>query len=69
MVRIEESAILFEAGAGKGCLIVSGLNHRRVVGSPENSWLLKQLLEYAATLPQPKAKWPASFLKLVPATP
>ena len=55
MVRIEDSALLFETVVGKGCLIVSGLNHRRAAGRPENEWLLQQLLENAATLPAESA--------------
>lgn len=63
MVRMEESAILFEVGVGKGCLIASGLNHRGALGRPENQWLVKQLVEYAGTQPRPAAVWPASFFK------
>ncbi len=60
--KITDEALLFEAAVGKGCLVVSGLNHGRAQGRPENQWLLARLLEYAAQFPQPKAKWPASFL-------
>ncbi len=62
MVLMQESALLFEVGVGKGCLIASGLNHRRASGSPENQWLLARLLAHAATFPNPKATWPESFL-------
>ena len=57
MALIEDDALLFEVGVGKGSLIVSGLNHQRAGDRPENQWLLARLLDYAAALPQPKAKW------------
>ena len=61
MVRPEDEALLFEVGVGKGSLIVSGLNHRRAEGRPENDWLFVRLLDRAAQFEQPKPKWPASF--------
>ena len=57
-----DEALLFEVGVGKGSLIVSGLNHHHAEGRPENEWLIARLLDHAATFPQLKAKWPASFL-------
>jgi hypothetical protein len=69
MALIEDDALLFEVGVGKGSLIVSGLNHQRAKGRPENQWLLAQLLDYAATMPQPKVKWPASMLSVVYSAP
>ena len=60
--KVTDEAILFEVTVGKGCLIVSGLNHSKASGRQENKWLLARLLEYAAHFPQPKAQWPASFL-------
>jgi beta-galactosidase len=60
--KVVDEALLFEVGVGKGCLIVSGLNHRRAQGRPENEWLIARLVEYAAGLPQPQARWPVSFL-------
>jgi hypothetical protein len=64
MMLVEDDAMLFEVGVGKGTLILSGLNHRRAEGRPENQWLMARLLEYAAGFPQPKAKWPASFVSV-----
>ena len=69
MVLVEDDALLFEVGVGKGSLIVSGLNHRRAAGRPENEWLIARLLDHAAAFPQPKAKWPASFLSVVSVAP
>ncbi|MCX6923681.1 MAG: hypothetical protein NT154_10810 [Verrucomicrobia bacterium] len=48
-------ALLFEARAGNGSLLVSAFNHRKAKGYPENDWLLTRLLSYAATLPKPTA--------------
>ena len=61
MEAVEDTAILYEVGVGKGCLIVSALNHQRAAGHPENDWLLARLLDHAAS-PQPTAKWPVPFV-------
>jgi hypothetical protein len=61
MLPVDE-AILFEVSVGKGCLIVSGLNHRHAASRPENDWIVAKLIEHAATFPHPKAQWPLSFL-------
>ena len=60
--KVEDMALLFEVAVGRGCLIVSGLNHLKASGRPENQWLLARLLDHAAQFPQPKSKWPAAFL-------
>ena len=65
MVRVADEALLFEVGVGKGSLIVSGLNHRRAEGRPENEWIIVRLLDHAAQFTQPKMKWPTSFLPAV----
>ncbi len=56
-------ALLFETKVGRGSLIVSGLRLDPQPGTPERRWLLKQLIDYAATFPQPKAELPVSFLR------
>ena len=38
-------------------LIVSGLNHARAQGRPENQWILARILDHAAGFPHPTAKW------------
>ena len=38
---------------GRGTLIVSGLNHARAKGRPENEWLIARLIDRAAGLPRP----------------
>jgi hypothetical protein len=60
--KVTDEALLFEVGVGKGGLVVSGLNHERAQGRPENEWLVARLIEHAAQFRQPEAKWPASFL-------
>jgi hypothetical protein len=69
MAMVQDEALLFAVGVGKGSLIVSGLNHTQADGRPENEWLLARLIDYAATLPRPKAVWPLSFLARVEAAP
>lgn len=64
-----EKALLFEAGAGNGALLVSALNHHKAKGFPENDWLLARLLAYAATLPRPAASISLEPLRSAAATP
>jgi hypothetical protein len=64
LALVEDDALLFEVGVEKGLLIVSGLNHRRAQGRPENDWLIARLLDHAAGFPKPQVKWPACFLPL-----
>ena len=42
---------------------MSGLRLEPQPDAPERRWLLKQLIDYAATFPQPKAELPVSFLR------
>ena len=69
MLVVKDYALLFKVGVGKGTLLVSGLNHSRAKGRPENEWLIARLLEHVARLKQPKAKWPTSFFKIVSVAP
>jgi hypothetical protein len=69
LLRVEDSALLFEVGVNKGSLILSGLNHRGAAGRPENEWIIARVLDHAATMPQVKVQWPASFLKVVSVAP
>jgi beta-galactosidase len=66
---VEDEAILFEASLGQGALLVSGLNHQKARGRPENDWVMARLLDYAATLPRPAARWPMSVLPVPPTPP
>lgn len=69
MYAVKDSALLFEVGVEQGALLVSGLNHRGSQGRPESEWLVARLIDHAAGLRQPKATWPASFLKVVSVAP
>jgi hypothetical protein len=69
MLLPADEALLFEVGIGKGCLIASGLNHRQAKDRPENEWLIARLIDHAAQFPQPKPRWPASFLTPVSVAP
>jgi beta-galactosidase len=62
MMLVEDDALLFEVGVGKGSLIVSGLNHQRAKARPENEWLLARMIDHACTLPHPKSSWPVETL-------
>ena len=69
MLVVKDNALLFEVGVGEGSLIVSGLNHRRAAGRPENDWIIARLLDHATEFPQPKAKWAASLFSVVSVAP
>jgi hypothetical protein len=69
LALVQDEALLYEVGVGKGTLIVSGLNHRQAQDRPENRWLVARLLEHAARLRPPDARWPASFLSPVESAP
>jgi beta-galactosidase len=56
-------ALLWEAKVGRGSMVVSGLRLEPVPDAPERAWVLKRLIEYAASLPQPTAALPLSFLQ------
>lgn len=58
-------ALLFETRVGEGALIVSGLNFDRAwrSGGPEGPWVLRKLIDYASTLPDPEAELPIEFLR------
>ena len=63
LVLVEDDAMVFAVGVGKGRLIVSGLNHGRAQDRPENEWILARLFDYAVRGEVPKAVWPASQLR------
>jgi len=60
-------ALLFETGAGQGCVLVCGLNLDAVLedgtGCPAAQCLTGQLLEYAATFPDPARKFDETFFR------
>ncbi|MBN2308844.1 MAG: hypothetical protein JXR94_07745, partial [Candidatus Hydrogenedentes bacterium] len=58
-----DKALLFEASVGAGSILVSGLHLDAPQEHPEMAWILRRLVEYAATLPKPAAAFPASYLR------
>jgi hypothetical protein len=60
-------ALLFQAGVGKGSIIICGLNldAKRPDGAahPAAEWLTSRLIEHAATLPKPEAILPEAFVR------
>lgn len=64
--RVQDSAVLYKVGVGRGTLFVSGLNHFNGKDRPENAWLLKKLIEDAARFEPPTARWPKEFCKSEP---
>ncbi len=66
IVRIEDTAILFRVGVGKGSLIVDGLNHKNATGKPENEWLITRMIDVLTSNSAPKVVWPVTkFLEEV----
>ncbi len=68
-MAVKDYALLFDVGVEKGTLLVSGLDHRRAKGRPENEWIIARLIDHAARFEQPKAQWPASFLNVTSVAP
>ncbi len=60
-------SLLCEMKVGKGSMIVSGLNFEASlrIGGPEGSWILSQLMNYAATLPAPSAELSFDYLRTI----
>ena len=60
-------AMLFQAAAGQGCVIVCGLNLDASLPNgapcPAADWLTASILQYAATFPEPAAAFSESFLR------
>jgi hypothetical protein len=69
LAAVEDDALLYEVGVGRGTLIVSGLNHRQAKDRPENRWLVARLIDHAARFEPPTATWPLAFLSPVEAAP
>ena len=57
LVRVQDTAILFDASVGRGTLVVSGLNHFAAKGRPENSAVLRAMIRCAAE-EKPAVRWP-----------
>lgn len=57
---VKTHALVFEAQAGQGRLLVSGLNHQGAVNAA-GKWILGQLVEILAKGPEPTHSWPAKY--------
>jgi len=64
-----DKALLFEARAGRGSLLVSAFNHRKAWGFPEGDWLLSRLLDYGSALPKPSLSMKLEALREAARTP
>ncbi|MDR2117213.1 MAG: hypothetical protein LBP87_12615, partial [Planctomycetaceae bacterium] len=61
LVCVQNTALLYKVGVGKGTLIVSGLNHVKANECPENDWIMKQMVENVAQFSPPAAQWSTEF--------
>ena len=61
LVRVQDTAVLFDAAVGQGTLVVSGLNHAGAKGRPENRAVLKAMIRCAAE-EKPSVVWPREEL-------
>lgn len=64
LVAVEDAALLYEVGVGRGLLVVSGLNHMAAKDRPEGQWLLARLIDHAGSFPAPKVQWPAAAISV-----
>ncbi len=62
LVMVEDKAILYEVGVGKGTLFVNGLNLNGTINRPENKAIMAALINQAARFEQPVEKWLSSNL-------
>ena len=69
LVRVQDTAVVFDAAVGKGTLVVSGLNHASAKGQPESEPTLAALLKQAASGPSGPAVMKASDLATTDAVP
>ena len=69
LVLVQDTAILFEFGVGKGKIIVSGLNHEASVESPLSQWILARSLEELGNGAEHAIQWDAKKLIQFPVVP
>ena len=63
LVRVQDTAVIFEVAVGKGTLVVSGLNHAGAKGRPENEASVIAMIERAANGEKPQASCPKSLIQ------
>ena len=59
IIAPEDCSILYQAGVGKGKLIVSKLNHEKAKGLGTNDWICAKLIKLADSDVRPKVQWTA----------
>lgn len=69
LVRVQDTAVVFDAAVGKGTLVVSGLNHSKAKDQPESDSTLAALLKQAAAGPSGPAVMKAGDLATTDAVP
>ena len=69
LVRVQDTAILFDVQVGKGTLVVSGLNHQGAKGRAENNAVVAKMIERAASKEKPKTIWPKSIIQITESVP
>ena len=63
LVRVQDTAVIFDVAVGKGTLVVSGLNHTGAKGRPENAAAVIAMIERAASGEKPQVSWPKSAVE------
>lgn len=69
LVRVQDTAILFDVRIGNGTLVVSGLNHQEAKGRPENNATIAKMIERASSEEKPEVAWSKSVLKITESVP
>lgn len=63
LVRVQDTAVIFDVAVGKGTLVVSGLNHVGAKGRPENEAAVIAMAERAASGEKPSVSWPKTAIQ------
>ena len=69
LVRVQDTAVIFEAAVGEGTLVVSGLNHAGAKGRPENEAAVLAMIRRAASGEKPSAALPKTAISPVESVP
>lgn len=69
LVRVQDTAVVFEAAVGGGTLVVSGLNHLGAKGRPENFAAVSAMIRRAASEKKPSVVWPKTAIQPIESVP
>ena len=69
LVRVQDTAILFDVAIGEGTLVVSGLNHMGAKGRPENCAAVYAMIRRAASDNKPSVTWPLRSIAPIESVP